>query len=238
MSFRSQLNMQSHKFPSGIVQWSLAFNLAELETEHFQDECLELPRPLLRAIKKRQIEFLAGRLCAKRCLEDLDLSPPPSIGINEDRSPIWPKMVIGSISHTDGLATAIVGPASQLESLGIDREKLILSATPPLIQHICIDQEELESLARKLRLSPEQALTLIFSGKESFYKALHPILKQFFGFHAARVTATNNLDVQIELVTELSNRFTMGRKWALNYSQISPDIFETMVIETKKSPQS
>ncbi len=137
MSIRNQVPMSVNKLPHGAFQWTLSFSLDQLQADQFLTEGLELPANLRYAIKKRQIEFLCGRLCAKSCMESLGYQNPPIIPAGEDRAPIWPRDLVGSISHTDRLATAVVGPASQIDSVGIDIERVMEEATPQMIKHIC-----------------------------------------------------------------------------------------------------
>ena len=47
------------------------------------------PASIQRSVAKRQAEFLAGRICARAALQQLEgLSFIPAIG--EDRAPVWP----------------------------------------------------------------------------------------------------------------------------------------------------
>lgn len=226
--------MSVNKLPHGAFQWTLSFNLDQLQPDQFlRDEGLELPSNLLYAIKKRQIEFLCGRLCAKSCMESLGYQNPPPILPGEDRAPIWPVELVGSISHTDRLATAVVGPAAQIESIGIDIERVIAEATPQMIKHICCDLDELDELQDEQKISREEALTLIFSGKESLYKAIYPRLQRFYGFQAARVKAFGSNQLKIMLVTDLSDAFEQGTSWDLHARMPSTDLIETMVLKSK-----
>jgi len=234
MSIRNQVPMSVNKLPHGAFQWTLSFNPDQLQAEQFlADEGLELPPNLRFAIKKRQIEFLSGRLCVKSCLESLGYERPPHIPAGEDRSPIWPVELVGSISHTDRLATAIVGPAAHIESVGIDIERVMAEATPQMIKHICCDLDELDELQDIQKVSREEALTLIFSGKESLYKAIFPKLQRFYGFQAARVKAFGSNRLKIMLVTDLSDAFEQGTTWDLQSRMPSTDLIETMVLKPK-----
>ena len=225
--------MSVNKLPHGVFQWTLSFELASLQPDQFLDEGLELPLSLRYAVKKRQIEFLCGRLCAKLCMEDLGYSQPPTILIGEDRAPVWPSDLIGSISHTDRLATALVGQAKSIECLGIDVERIIAEATPQMIKHICCDGDELDEVAESQKITREKALTLIFSSKESLYKAVYPKLQRFYGFQAARVRPVEEGRLEIVLVTDLSDAFLQGKSWDLHCRTPSADLVETIVLKAK-----
>lgn len=226
--------MSVNKLPHGAFQWTLSFNSDQLQADSFlEEEGLELPPNLRYAIKKRQIEFLCGRLCAKSCMESLGYSHPPLIPAGEDRAPVWPADLVGSISHTDRLATAIVGPAAQIESVGIDIERVIKEATPQMIKHICCDLEELDEISDLQKISREESLTLIFSGKESLYKAVFPKLQRLYGFQAARVKSFGSNRLKIMLVTDLSDTFEQGTSWDLHCRMPSANLIETMVLKPK-----
>ncbi len=233
MSIRNQVPMSVNKLPHGAFQWTLSFSLDQLQADQFLTEGLELPANLRYAIKKRQIEFLCGRLCAKSCMESLGYQNPPIIPAGEDRAPIWPRDLVGSISHTDRLATAVVGPASQIDSVGIDIERVMEEATPQMIKHICCDIDELDELQDLQKISREEALTLIFSGKESLYKAVYPKLQRFYGFQAARVKAFGSNRLKIMLVTDLSDAFEQGTSWDLHSRMPSANLIETMVLKPR-----
>jgi 4'-phosphopantetheinyl transferase EntD len=73
----------------------------------------------------RRVEFLSGRLYARKALIALGREPA-DIPVAIDRGPHWPDGVIGSITHAlgadGGWATAAVAQVTTLQSLGIDME--------------------------------------------------------------------------------------------------------------------
>src|SRR5260370_12550496 len=70
-----------------------------------------LPQALRYATQKRQREFLAGRWCAEEALQCLGAGST-HVAMAEDRTPIWPDGVVGSITHTDDFAAAAVAWAA------------------------------------------------------------------------------------------------------------------------------
>ncbi len=106
------------------------------------------------------------------------------VPVGPGRAPVWPPGIIGSISHTDDIAIAAVGRASDLCSLGIDVE----SADPlerDLLKLVC-REEELAALTAN-NLQPEVGAKLIFSAKESVYKCLWPLTGMFLEFDAISI---------------------------------------------------
>src|SRR5260221_4179554 len=77
-----------------------------------------LPQALRYATQKRQREFLAGRWCAEEALQCLGAGST-HVAMAEDRTPIWPDGVVGSITDTDDFATETVGVATDLSWVGI-----------------------------------------------------------------------------------------------------------------------
>jgi 4'-phosphopantetheinyl transferase EntD len=136
-----------------------------------------------RAVASRREEFAAGRACVRRALRELGILDLP-VGVAEDRRPVWPQAITGSITHTKGFAAAVVARSSALRSLGIDTEKSG-SVKPELWPRICGPESGwLGSLPEAERRA---AATLIFCIKEAFYKCQYTITGQFLGFDAARV---------------------------------------------------
>ncbi len=215
----------------GVVQHTARFSLEDFPLEALRSAGIELPSSLQSAVKKRQYEFMMSRYCAKLCLEQLGLRPPPLIGSHMDRSPLWPDGFVGSISHTEGWAGAIVGKQSTVLSLGLDFEYEIERDTSSLIHHICRDTAELDAIIAHFSCSVGRALTIIFSAKESFYKAVHPRLKNFFGFQAARVIPRANEEIAIELLHDLSDEFMHGQIWPVRVRKVGGQVIETLLIE-------
>ncbi|NIZ61776.1 phosphopantetheinyl transferase [Sedimentitalea sp. CY04] len=130
------------------------------------------------AVSKRQREFAAGRAAAHTAMANLGV-PPQAILNGEDRAPIWPVGLTGSITHTRSCAMAIVARNSDVRALGIDVEQ----DTPlpdKLLSAICTDAER-DWL--KEQANPGQLAKVIFSAKEAAYKCQYTISQKYFGFH-------------------------------------------------------
>lgn len=215
----------------GVFQYSLPFDLDGLSVDDFQSIGIQLPDNLRGAIKKRQVEFLAGRYCVRLCFESFGLASVPEITSHEDRSPAWPEGWVGSISHARSLATAVLARNTTLAGVGIDIEQIIEKPTPQLAQHICYDDAELEQVMDRLKLPRDLALTLIFSSKESLYKALYPRLKIFFGFHAAALRVLDDGSLMVQLLNDLGDLFQRGQAWNVRYRLINEGSLETLLMD-------
>jgi 4'-phosphopantetheinyl transferase EntD len=144
--------------------------------------------------QKRLADFSTGRYCAIKALEQLGIQDA-IIHIGEDRAPIWPEGIVGSISHSDSLTGAIVAKNSDHISLGLDIEE-IGRVTPDLWDLVFTDNEK----DYLFRLSYEDTLvqsTAIFSIKEAFYKFQHPLTKTYLDFLDVEVTLPMLTQVKI-----------------------------------------
>jgi 4'-phosphopantetheinyl transferase EntD len=132
------------------------------------------------AAAKRVQEFAAGRLCARRALEEFGVTGFP-LSVGEDRQPLWPDGIVGSITHTTGYCAAAVAERGRLVALGIDSET-VGDVSPDIRPTICCASE-----AKWLRSLPaaseEAAITLVFSAKEAFYKCQYPLTREWLNFH-------------------------------------------------------
>ncbi|CAM4403400.1 4'-phosphopantetheinyl transferase family protein [Pseudoalteromonas ostreae] len=161
-----------------------------------------LPQQLQKAVVKRRAEYLAGRLCAKQVLTALNV-PCFDIISGSDRAPIWPENIIGSITHTKGIAMAMACPRTDIAGIGIDIEQLMSAKQELELQKQILHPDEYP-LFRQLAEQFSHPLTVIFSAKESIFKALYPSVKQFFGFEAAKLIAFNEQQLQFKITQSLS----------------------------------
>jgi 4'-phosphopantetheinyl transferase EntD len=130
-------------------------------------------------VEKRIRDFAGGRSCARRALlglgiEGFDLLP------GEDRQPLWPAAVVGSITHTEGHSAAVVGLRSRFRGLGVDTE-VATAVKEDVWPQILVEAEwrHLEQLPAAQR--PLWA-ALVFAAKEAFYKCQFPSTSQWLEF--------------------------------------------------------
>lgn len=125
--------------------------------------------------------FQMGRAAAHVALEGLGRNLGP-IGVGEHREPVWPNGVIGSISHTNDLAVALVAPAEATDGVGVDIEERRYA--PELADQVP-RPEEAEWLSQLSDDDREASLLALFSAKETIFKAFFPRVGSFFGFDVA-----------------------------------------------------
>lgn len=137
------------------------------------------------SVEKRKKEFSAGRACARKVLHQLGIDHYPLLA-DRERVPLWPENILGSISHTEGSCLAVATKKGRLQGIGIDVERINRSVYD-IKRMICVPTE-LDFLAR-LNCDEKQLsyLMLIFSAKESVYKALYPSRRMPFEFNDFRI---------------------------------------------------
>jgi len=149
------------------------------------DLSVEEARAVARAIPSRKQEFAAGRRAARQAAEALNLAYL-DLPMAADRAPVWPKGMVGSISHTRDTAGALVSHADSYVSLGFDLEDR-QTLVDALLDTILNKQERrwLDDLPGDRR---DDAALAIFSAKESAFKCQYPITGAMLGFDAVTIT--------------------------------------------------
>jgi enterobactin synthetase component D len=198
-----------HTLP-GVVLVSGAFDPKQLSESDFQRSRIDAPANIQRAVAKRQAEFLAGRLCAREALQQLDgRQYVPDIG--EDRAPVWPVDICGSITHSHGWAAAIVGQRTQWRGLGMDMENLLNSDRAQRLAGEILIPDELQRMAAGPTDNVALLVTLTFSVKESLFKALYPLVQKRFYFEDAEVLHWSaDGSARLRLLIDLSPEWPSG----------------------------
>ncbi len=157
----------------------------------------------------RRAEFLLGRACAHQALAAFHLSHFPILR-NENRAPIWPESIVGSISHTENRAAAAVAQRTSVKGIGIDIENLQRPVNIGIQRHVCVSQEK-EWLAQFPSDQLEIFLKIIFSAKESIFKCFHPLTGIYLDFRDARIVLVENpLGFKFTLLKACGSDFPKG----------------------------
>ncbi|RFC72176.1 4'-phosphopantetheinyl transferase superfamily protein [Streptomyces sp. AcE210] len=137
------------------------------------------------AAATRRREFGEVRHCARRALGALGVRPLPLVP-GADRAPRWPGGVVGSMTHCPGYRAAAVASRTRLLALGIDAEPH--EPLPAGVLDLVADPVERPALARLARTHPRIHWdTLLFSAKESVFKAWFPLMGSWLDFTDARL---------------------------------------------------
>ncbi|HEX3945327.1 MAG TPA: 4'-phosphopantetheinyl transferase superfamily protein [Rhizomicrobium sp.] len=201
--------------PSGVVA-----------VEAFEDMVGEAAFPgeedlVVSVVECRRREFITSRRCAREALARLGYPPVP-IRSGPRREPQWPTGVVGSITHTMGFRAAAVAPMRVLASLGIDAEPN--QPLPGGVEERITVRGEPKMLTALSRSFPgTQWGRLLFSAKESVYKAWYPLTGRWLGYEDASLTIdpAGKFDAKLLvddistdgelLLTELHGRFLVAR---------------------------
>ncbi|MCQ8866640.1 4'-phosphopantetheinyl transferase family protein [Vibrio splendidus] len=184
MTFLSGLQLLTFG-SQNIKVWQYHFERQRYTDCLFQELDVALPNEMKRAVTKRKAEFIAGRRAALHALriEGCDCLELP---IGEHRSPVWPEGWIGSISHTDDLAVATVSSLSDVSLVGLDVEELINENQVMSLMPMFVSPQEIKHLART-HLPIQWFVTLVFSAKESIFKAIYPHVKTYLEFRDSKL---------------------------------------------------
>jgi 4'-phosphopantetheinyl transferase EntD len=131
----------------------------------------------------RRREFTIARNCARDALMRLGVPPTPILR-GSSREPLWPRGIVGSITHCPGYCAVAVARAPRFVTIGIDAE--IQERLPPgVLEHIALDEERQWLRNRSARgICWDRAL---FSAKESVFKAWFPLTGRWLGFEDALI---------------------------------------------------
>ncbi|ASE44830.1 enterobactin synthase subunit EntD [Citrobacter braakii] len=147
--------------------------------------------------RKRKAEHLAGRIAAVHALREFGHKTVPGIGVQ--RQPLWPQDLFGSISHSATTALAVVST----HPIGLDIEAIFTPQTAVELADGIIDNHEHQILQHTCLPFP-LALTLVFSAKESLYKAFSNQASGLPGFTSAKITALTTQQLTLQIMSSFS----------------------------------
>lgn len=139
------------------------------------------------AVPERRREFARGRACLRAALGALG-GPRIPILRGPGREPLMPSGFVGSVTHSGEAVVAVAALATWARGIGVDVEATGQMEAP--VRQLIVQDDEHRRAARTLgRSEPDEAVTLLFSAKESVHKAIYPATARWLDF----------LDVEIEL---------------------------------------
>lgn len=139
-----------------------------------------------RSVEKRRREFTTVRACAREAFVQLGLPVVP-VPTGERGEPQWPTGIVGSITHCEGYRACVLARSHEIVTVGIDAEPNV--QLPEGVLGDIARPEEIPWLERLRREEPSVRWDrLLFSAKESVYKAWFPLARRWLGFEDAIVT--------------------------------------------------
>lgn len=194
--------------------------------EQLIDSGLYLPKSLEHAALKRKAEFLAGRNCVRQCYQILGITNSVQPTYGELREPIWSGGYQGSISHCESLAIAGLTRDKGI-TLGVDIERWLSKEQAERIRSIvCLD---IEFYFDKYFITEIEFITVVFSAKESVYKAIFRCIKRYANFSDCRVIDMSKGNLTVQLTRTLSSSMLKGRRFIVNFYPNSTYV-ETLAI--------
>lgn len=174
-----------------------------------------------RAVPKRVREFTAGRHIARRALRHMNVAAS-SIPVDKNRCPVWPDGIVGSISHTDDFVGIALARAQDYVSVGFDIEAGG-AVRPELCDMFLTDDESYQIDL----IADSELVTLIFSCKESVYKAVYPLVGEFLEFQDLEISIVDD-GFEVSCVNEVrsSAYIRNGR----GFLEVGNDLVKTLFV--------
>ncbi|CRK53212.1 4'-phosphopantetheinyl transferase Npt [Rhodococcus sp. RD6.2] len=163
--------------PTGVEYAELFSDPPELEP-HPSEAAL-----IARAVEKRRREFISVRHCARQAMGKLGVDPAPILK-GERGVPLFPRGVVGSLTHCDGYRGAVLGYSMAVRTVGIDAEPHgplpdgVLDAVS-----LPAERDWLAGVGDEIHWD-----RLLFCAKEATYKAWFPLTNRWLGFEDAHIT--------------------------------------------------
>ncbi|TPQ17324.1 4'-phosphopantetheinyl transferase family protein [Streptomyces sporangiiformans] len=139
------------------------------------------------SVPSRQAEFRTVRACAREALGQLGMGPVPILPGTRG-APRWPTSVVGSMTHCAGYRAAAVGFAEDLVTVGVDAEPNRPLPDADVLEAVTIAEERTMLAGLAARQPDVRWDRLLFSAKESVYKAWYPLTGRPLNFDEALIT--------------------------------------------------
>lgn len=207
------VTVNSCRRPEIVVPWrSLADSCGFAAMPYVWDDSCRAGR----TSPRRRAEFRAGRRCAREALRLVTGRRLLLRREKTERAPIWPEGMAGAISHCDGYAVAVAAQRDRHACLGIDIERLFDAEEARAIAPQVLTEEERQAFGQDRDTA--FLTSLAFSGKESLFKALYPMVREFRDFHAAELVLQGSRGGPLlRLRADWSQRWPRGRTFDLKF---------------------
>lgn len=188
------INHEIRLLMNEVILYDCGFDFSQYNPKLFKEFDIYFPLQIQRSAIKRQAEFLAGRYAAQQAILNIPLNSvkAPIIHIGGDRSPLWPSGIKGSIAHSNDRALCAVMVSDLIDGsfIGIDIEDYLSNDTALMLAS-SIHTEREKFLLVEQGIPSNVATTLIFSAKESLFKAMYPFVCEYFDFECAEIIGAN-----------------------------------------------
>ncbi|MGY4029308.1 4'-phosphopantetheinyl transferase family protein [Aeromonas media] len=196
----------------------ICFDAAAFTPACFAVHDMALPASLQRAAPKRLGEFLAGRRAARAALRPGGRAGK-GVAIGRARAPRGGGGMGGGRRALGGWGRELAAGRGTEQG----------SQLWPGI----VDEDEwgrLEGGARALGLDRARGLTLVFSAKESLFKALHPRVGRYFDFLDARWLGMTAQSLTLELKVPLTPTLPAGWRCTLHWQPLPGGVLTSLLL--------
>jgi len=144
------------------------------------------------ATRKRVTEFRLGRAAAHDAMTNL-MPQPVKVRKAKGGEPIWPNHITGSITHTRYVAAAVLGSKNHIQSIGIDLEETRDHVNLQIAGQFSTEKEQQWIHAHDTDDTNDHThaalkLKMLFSAKESLYKAIYQWKRKALGYKSMELT--------------------------------------------------
>ena len=169
---------------------------------------------MVNVVNKRRREFATARALAREGFERFYGLRNFDLLNGEDRAPIWPPGITGSISHSSTRAWVALVDAAQ-GTVGIDGENRDLLERE--LWHLTMCDEEIAYLDELQASAQERRALVIFSAKEALYKAQYPWSREHVNFMSVHVKLNDDGSLQCIFQKDIApfqSGFVASGRWS------------------------
>lgn len=229
-SFISRWDMSHSISIENLYSFGCKFNSRKYADQEAKRLKIEIPRSIVGAVGKRKAEFVAGRFCARKCMEYYGVASK-NIPIGGHREPIWPDGFLGSITHSHNRAICVFGSTDEYRGVGVDIETIFPERLAQSVKNQILFGDEL-NFTGNTTLRKNTLVSLAFSAKESLFKAIFPSVRKYFGFESAELSEIDmaNSELSLTLTSNLSDVFRKGQVYRCHFRFIEKQVVTLLVI--------
>lgn len=187
------------------------------------DQLQGVERDCVMGAPTRQRDFVRGRLTAHQALRKFGVAAQSGIGIADSRAPLWPKGLVGSISHCEEAVAVVVAPSQALRGVGIDVEaeqELQPGVIGAVLRSDEISPHRCSDAGRAMSVDESARPLIQFSAKEALFKLWEPIMGTWLDFSEVSVRVERG-HADWPLGPEIGPlRFTFHRRVAHDFRRV------------------
>jgi 4'-phosphopantetheinyl transferase EntD len=186
------------------------------------------------AVPRRRLEFAMGRTCARAAMATLGYARSP-LPRGQDRMPMWPDGLIGSITHTDTWAAAAVARREEgFSAVGIDLEPANELSTD-LWPSICLPGEQ-ATFAAISGMTPGLAAHLVFCMKEAAFKCQFAVSGAMLDFADFAIDADSDAGIFSATFRKNAAPFRVGNRLVGRFAVSDGHIASAVVLTSERTP--